>query len=227
MKHTSYLGAGCFALIAWLVWQASFSQDQPERTGRGLAPLADKGLVRFAQETTPPLGAIIGWHKTLAGQGDLPRGWIECNGQEIPYGPLAGKKVPDLNGERRFLRGGAISGIPEADQVVDHSHRHNFSVNDHTHGLSPGAWSQPLNRVRPGDTTGVRNYGNPDGGRGNAGQIWPDHEPIYETKGVSKTPLNVAGGILGAVKLDDNKVPVGGRETRPTNVSVVWIMRIE
>ena len=68
---------------------------------------------------------------------DLPDGWMRCDGSTIPHhngSVWAGQRVPDLNGERRFLRGGADQDVLslEEDQMEDHGH----TVSDpgHTHG---------------------------------------------------------------------------------------------
>jgi hypothetical protein len=65
-----------------------------------------------ALERRPPVGAIIAWHKNLAGVPALPEGWVEVNGQSIADNdsPLNGVTLPDLNGQGRFLRGGGTSG---------------------------------------------------------------------------------------------------------------------
>ena len=42
---------------------------------------------------------------------ELPHGWIECDGSVIPEPSIwAGKRLPNLNAERRFLRGGSKIG---------------------------------------------------------------------------------------------------------------------
>ena len=62
-----------------------------------------------------PVGTILSWVMKVDNDGgeivDLPSGWIRCDGGTIPHiddgeSIWAGKRVPDLNGERRFLRGG-------------------------------------------------------------------------------------------------------------------------
>ena len=75
-----------------------------------------------------PIGTIISWVLRVDKSGatvDLPDGWIRCDGSTVPSGSIwAGKKVPDLNGERRFLRGGPDEDLLtlEDDQVQDHHH---------------------------------------------------------------------------------------------------------
>ena len=69
-----------------------------------------------------PIGTIFAWHKHFFEKKDnsdgyLSNGWMECNGDIIndKDSPCYGQKVPNLNGERRFLRGGLMSGIIEED----------------------------------------------------------------------------------------------------------------
>ena len=75
-----------------------------------------------------PVGTIISWVLRVDKSGsmaELPDGWMRCDGSTVPSGSIwAGKKVPDLNGERRFLRGGPDEDLLtlEDDQVQDHHH---------------------------------------------------------------------------------------------------------
>ena len=78
-----------------------------------------------------PIGSIQAWHKDLFDTPVLPDGWLECNGQEVDdsESPFHGKTLPNLNGEARFLRGGADSGLFESDAIRSHNH-----TIDHDHG---------------------------------------------------------------------------------------------
>ena len=77
-----------------------------------------------------PIGTIIAWvlkvDKGSDGNiSDLPDGWMRCDGDVIPSKSIwAGQRVPDLNGERRFLRGGDDKDMlkMENDQVLQHTH---------------------------------------------------------------------------------------------------------
>jgi hypothetical protein len=59
-----------------------------------------------------PIGSIVAWHKSFANTPSLPNGWVECNGQTLSDSESVydGQVIPDLNGETRFIRGGATSG---------------------------------------------------------------------------------------------------------------------
>jgi hypothetical protein len=62
-----------------------------------------------------PVGSIVAWHKQMPGTKTLPENWVECNGQVISdnASPLNNQATPNLNGEGRFLRGAAQSGVPQ------------------------------------------------------------------------------------------------------------------
>lgn len=168
----------------------------------GASPFAFKSDIAL-----PPIGAVIAWHKSMAGVGPLDPdgGWVECNGQTIvdASSPLNGQVVPDLNGGRRFLRGGATSGTLEADALQSHRH----ADAGHGHTMERPGWrdgdsvtplvmlhNQPSAILLPGlngaVSTGVANIGNP-------------------TNDPASSAVRTAG------------------ETRPLNMSVVWIMRIK
>ena len=77
-----------------------------------------------------PVGTILPWLSNLAEGSSLPTGWVECDGSK------AG--VPNLNGEQRFLRGGASDkvGQLEDSQLQDHVHMdkgHSHQDAGHTH----------------------------------------------------------------------------------------------
>ena len=58
---------------------------------------------------------------------------VRCDGDTIPEPSIwAGKVTPDLNGEKRFLRGNSDSNVLnlEEDQMQDHKH----DLNDPGHG---------------------------------------------------------------------------------------------
>ena len=77
-----------------------------------------------------PVGTILSWVLRVDNDGgeivDLPDGWMRCDGSVIPPGSIwTGKQVPNLNGERRFLRGGSDAKILtlEDDQIMEHEHK--------------------------------------------------------------------------------------------------------
>lgn len=137
-----------------------------------------------------PIGSIIAWYCENPST-NPPSGWVKCNGQTISVtrgsylDNLDTKNnstfiVPNLNGSKRFLRGGNEAGVEESD-----------SVKNHTHGITVGqAWS--------GST-----------------QAPPLTSAIDNVHGTTSTSIfnTISGG--------------GGTETRPINMSVIWIIRVE
>jgi len=76
-----------------------------------------------------PLGTIISWVTKVSGyQGetvDLPPGWQRCDGSTIEHpSPWAGRLTPDLNNQKRFLRGGHDTEqlALEEDSIKSHTH---------------------------------------------------------------------------------------------------------
>ena len=58
-----------------------------------------------------PIGTILAWTMKVETNGvetgDIPDGWMRCDGSVIPPPSVwAGQKTPDLNNDKRFLRGG-------------------------------------------------------------------------------------------------------------------------
>jgi len=64
-----------------------------------------------AEASMPPVGSIIAWtdrlDKSIKDVKDLPAGWMFCDGSTIwdRESVFYGKKVPNVNGEKYFLRG--------------------------------------------------------------------------------------------------------------------------
>lgn len=76
---------------------------------------------QWIRDVQLPIGSIIAWHRAL-GVLVLPDGWEECDGSTVKdrESAMYGVTKPDLNGEGRFLRGNATSGImQDATHVYD------------------------------------------------------------------------------------------------------------
>ena len=58
---------------------------------------------------------------------DLPPGWQRCDGSTIEHpSPWAGRLTPDLNNEKRFLRGGHDNEQLTMEEDAVQSHNHNY-----------------------------------------------------------------------------------------------------
>lgn len=151
-----------------------------------------------------PIGGIVAWHKTFPNTPALPAQFVECNGQTLSDGasPYDGQVIPDLNGDARFLRGAAASGTNQAEgtKIPAVPFTSGGRSADHTHFT-----------VNSNDMTkrdGVAHSNQPPANWfGDAGG-----SPTTSGSSVDHTHT-ITGG--------------GDAETRPINMSVVWIMRIK
>lgn len=145
-----------------------------------------------------PIGAILPWHKSLAGTPALPVGWVECNGQTLTdtQSVFNGQVIPNLNGQALFVRGGATSGVFQQDQMQSHTHidaGHTHPTHDTNH------WNTPANVDYSLGEYGLYVSGTTGVGKANLG------DPSESTAGAARH----------------------GSETRPVNMSMVWIMRVK
>lgn len=164
-----------------------------------------------------PLKSIIAWHKDFSASIDLPDNWVECNGQVLSdsESPFDGETIPNLNGDagganspnlsikaQMFLRGGTISGNGQEDAAQKIT----------------GSWdSLKL-------TSGFSNVRSANGafsiGAGGNASAGLDTTAVgsYSTDRMSFDNANSTSP--NTAKTDDE-------ETRPVNMSVVWIMKIK
>ncbi len=147
-----------------------------------------------------PLGTIIAWHRDLDGNiPPLPDGWAECDGSTVsdPDSPLFGKNLPNLNDP---LQG----------------------------------WNSQGSFLRGGATSG--NFEN-DQMQGHIHRVYP-HAGTFEEAIYPRTRSGAGGGDNTTPTADSltsrpandgtsNGNPRYGPETRPANMSVVWIIRIK
>jgi len=153
-----------------------------------------------------PIGSIIPWVMKVMDDGgedfvELPSGWMRCDGSIIPHGSIwEGKRVPNLNGEKRFLRGGLDEDVLklEDDQIQDHVH----SIND------PGHAHQYEDKYA--FSLGVHTK------HGSSHENFND-QTITGTSETKKTGISVTGVSDSARH---------GDETRPKNMNVVYIIRV-
>lgn len=170
--------------------------------------------------STLPLGSIIAWHRDLLEQQvlALPPGWVECNGQTLddPESPFHGNIIPNLNLVDRdddlagheagaFLRGAPRSGEFQQDQLQTHTHA------DTGHQHPRNEEGRPERIIHTDDDAGHGHL--PEGGDGNS-------NPVGALTGVSQARL---GEPVNFARFD---VVRHGAETRPVNMSVIWIMKV-
>jgi hypothetical protein len=91
---------------------------------------------RASSTTQVPVGGIVPFHKDIDNDVLIPSNFVECNGQTIQEGPLAGTQAPDLNSNNRFLRGNSSSGASGGAEQVAISQSEMAS---HTHEPFPWA----------------------------------------------------------------------------------------
>lgn len=168
--------------------------------------------VEDSRKLVPP-GTIVAF-----GGVDAPEGWLLCDGAVIPEGeqydllrraldPKGATKVPNLQGY--FLRGldptggidldgrGRVLGSRQGDDFKRHDHGSKTGESgQHSHVTQ---WAHPIHRPRPGSfNRDSDNTGrNPDGGN----------------------PTSEVGPHTHTITAE------GGKETRPKNVAVNWIIK--
>jgi len=170
-----------------------------------------------------PLGGIIPWVNKIEKDGttvDLPSGFQRCDGTTIQQPSIwAGKTTPNLNFDKRFLRGGSDDEVltMEDDQMQDHEHIDNghehsasSSTPPHDHGFTYKQSDWYMNSC---DMAG--------------GSFWCWKHSIIE-KRTDKTNINIetivskAQSNIGGVKSSYRT----GSETRPRNMNIIYIMRV-
>jgi hypothetical protein len=199
---------------------------------------------QYLEDINMPIGAVIAWHKSLSGVPALTSKWVECNGQTLSDAgsPLNGQVIPNLNSTGYFLRGSTTSGTLQAESVngtgltTDISHTHGTSSVSGTVGGSDGTHTHTI--TDPGHIHGL---GNNEGYGGNpavmTGQDLNQQSPQLidsNTTGITINSTNSAHGhshsltAAGQSLASTSKALAGaGTETRPKNMSVVWIMRVK
>ena len=201
-----------------------------------------------------PIGSIVAWDKEIS-DARLPFGWVECDGQPIhdPESPYDGDRVPDLNGTKLFLRGGTNARVVETASCK--AHRHDFTVDtntdngqQHSHAYSfnlrthsDGKHSHDNGSVSSGHVefqTGYTPFGQASTHPARSPVVldWPvvnlntgytsssgEHDHSIAHSGESAE----AGSHAHEVRFSSSTSAAGGSETRPANMSVVWIVRVK
>ncbi|MCP4129738.1 MAG: tail fiber protein [bacterium] len=172
--------------------------------------------VASLKEVSAPVGSIQAWDKNLAGTPEIPAGWVECDGQVVSdagsvYDGLA---VPDLNSGGRFLRGGAVSGNWQDDATAVNGLGIG-SEGAHSHTSQTRIWHRCNTDAL--DNNYCPNIKITGSYRGDL--YYFPNEMSYG----GYTDFNITTSSAGS----HSHSLTGDTETRPTNMSVVWIMRIK
>merc|ERR1719167_187981 len=172
---------------------------------------------RTSDAVSPPLGSIIAWVTRPSTEVprnmsiDLPEGWVRCDGNLIPHpSAWAGYTTPNINGLHKFLRGGA----DEAELTLEDE---TTKLPDHTHNATAtaDATSKPHSH----------SYNDQHlGGSGNvcSGLYWDQVNTGYTTGETTvEVEVTVNVEVEGVSTLSKSV-----NETRPTNMNVIYIMRV-
>ncbi len=146
-----------------------------------------------------PLGTIMAWHKSFTNTPAIPDGWVECDGQPLddPASPYHGQTIPNLNDPQNGWNSNG-SFLRGGTTSGDFQ---TDQMQKHIHGVYPHAGTFqgefPINR-------------NGAGGADGSTRVAQD---------ITSTPVNPpVPTSYGS--------PRTGDETRPANMSVVWIMKV-
>jgi len=174
-----------------------------------------------------PLGSIISWvykPDTEAEHNEaLPPGWVRCNGDVIPSpSPWAGSTTPNLNGERRFVRGGSDDQalVLEDDTLQDHTHidtGHTHIDSGHTHPFIDKYRCTEKDPDNYCDEDG--HWGGSDGPDTHGDRFDGEHDAV--TSG-GKASIQSSSSNIGGISAEYRT----SAETRPKNMNIVWIMRV-
>lgn len=181
-------------------------KDGNEGAGKVLTSNADgKAYWATAQMGFAPLGSIMAWHKNFPNCPSLPDEWVECNGQTLndPLSPFNGNPIPDLNGVtaphiRYFLRGDTTSGLTEEDAMQAHKHEEA----GHSHLVSLQGNGQP------------GSYGT---------YASAAYNPVHQQSTSNSVAVQLGNPVNSGT---GGGTPRIANETRPVNMTVVWIMRV-
>lgn len=178
---------------------------------------------------TSPVGSIVAWITKPEQEAEkensvLPDGWVHCDGKPIPEPSIwAGAHTPNLNGDKRFLRGGSYQDqlTEEDDTLQDHTHDdhgHTHTDKGHKHGY--------YDYVTSIEETFGCNWGNEY-------RMGPKHIATQDRFDCSyhrsSSSMDTAQASISTSHCGVGFVPNTYRssgETKPKNMNVQWIMRV-
>lgn len=186
---------------------------------RGVADkiAADPRILEFIQTrmtlNAMPVGSIVGWHKDFPGAPPRPPdGWVECNGP------------PDLNIYPELTDSKVdFSGVPNLNDPNKPGFINGYGGGAFLRGsTASGAFERDSTKIpnaafTTGNTQGGHNHTLPGGDTGRP------IDSTFQNGGNGRSfSISVSGGNHG-----HNITGGGDAETRPVNMSVVWIMRVK
>ena len=181
------------------------------------------GLDQFVKDRTTPVGVPMPWPQIHP-----PAGYFECNGAKFDkdlYPKLTvvypSGKLPDLRGE--FIRGwdNARGADPDRNRKVLSWQAQQISAHKHVEGWGENRRklnSSQLQRSAPFGSTGI------------TGHMWgsssSDYDnPLYYTNDGTNGELKTSAGTTSWYNL--NPAGLVGTETRPRNISFMYIVKAE
>ena len=162
-----------------------------------------------------PVGTIIAWTMRVEANGteteDIPAGWQRCDGSVIQAPSVwVNLRTPDLNTEKRFLRGGSDQDVLTLEEDMMQNHEHSVHDSGHSHDyLDYSHFKDGVAFTE--DDLWVWRFGTGVGSWSHQG---------YD----SRTTFTSNGNGLSVKGVSDDFR--SGAETRPRNMNVVFIMRV-
>ena len=160
-------------------------------------------------ETAEPLGTIKAWHKSLTGSPGLQDEYVECNGQVLSdsESPYNGQTIPNLNGDGS---GADSPGLSRKEQM--------FLRGGTTSGTGQdSALQYHGHQVREVSTNNYTTTGSFS--FAGSGSTFHGRAGTTEQTNSLRAKLITDDGT--------NPVPLADSETRPANMTVVFIMKIK
>jgi len=174
-----------------------------------------------------PVGSISAWVTKPSSDGeavDLPDGWVRCDGSTIPQPSIwAGRTTPDLNGEKRFLRGGADGEVLVLEDDQLQNHEHEVFDPGHKHGVTDPGHTHMYDDKYPNYDANEEGHPGPGPGDTEHDRFDKSHNSISVS---ATTGLHVDYTTTGLHVKGVSSSYRKGSETRPKNMSVIYIMKI-
>jgi len=165
-----------------------------------------------------PIGTIVAWSPKTHSEGGndvtLPSGWLECSGIMIKEGIWEGQTTPDINGDKRFLRGSILDDVlTEENAQVGYFGGLSVALKD----------TLKYTDYHLGYETSCPNGYEEDGSRIVCNYDYNHDHYCNEDWMCKNTQRATTGSVTGTI----SGMPTAGTENRPINVKVIYIMKIK